>query len=477
MNELMNDWKRQPLVGKWQYLCLLVVAGFELLYISPAGQMLPVLWTMADYFLEIPAMVFLMLTIARGINRRGRPMMVLCLAMLLWISLVQVMRQIRSLGQIAPGEITCFYAMALPMAFALDDGSRQRGLNTIAAVYLLESLGLCILGGALYFGCLPEALSKYVYWENERLLELSHPTNCAAMLMIGIGLSLGLCVRTKKKWLRAVLAGFVALQFLTQVLTNGRTGMALTCLLIGGFVFCILRGTGWKRAPLAAAVSIVLVAALFTCSRQLFNLHQRSMMEKAGQAAQMVPMEDRMLLYMSDELAPEAEAPVGSDDAQMPEKEPVFRQGSFLSDLVTFNFRTVIWSEALKGVLRNPKILICGTDDVAGVLFEGGVTAASHTHNSYLETLYNLGIPGMLLALLFTVMALRAALILLWKNTDLWKSTLAVLVICMLGCGLLEPYLFVARESQHYLPLFFLTAVGYLNQWCVEDGYRWRRKA
>ena len=481
MNERINNWKRQPLIGKCQYLCLLVVALVELVYMSPIAQGLGIIWTIVDYFLEVPAMVFLMLSIARGINRRGRSTMVVCLSMLLWVSLVQVMRAIRCMEQIAPGEIACFYALALPMAFAMDDGREQRGLNVLVVLYLLESLRLCILGGALFFGVLPERFADRVYWEGERLLEMLHPTNCAALLMIGIGLCLGLCFRAKKHWQRGLLIVFIVIQFLIQTLTNGRTSMALTCLLIGGVVFCAIRKSGAKRTGLAVAVSVVLMAALFTCSRQLFALHQNRMIQASFAAAAeqepqaYVPMEDREVLAMADVEAlsdtPQDTAPAEETEAPepVPQETEYIRQGSFLEDLVTFNYRTYIWEEAVKGLARNPKIMICGSDNIAAVLLEGGRTTAMHTHNSLLETIYYLGIPGLILALVITVMAIRDAIKLLRKNDDLWKSMMAVLVICMLGCGVLEPYLFVARNNQHYLTLFFLAAVGYLHQWCVEE--------
>ena len=79
-----------------------------------------------------------------------------------------------------------------------------------------------------------------------------------------------------------------------------------------------------------------------------------------------------------------------------------------------------------------------------------------------------LGIPGLLLALLISVLAIRGAILLLWKNTDLWKSAIALTLMCLMGCGMLEPYLFVAKNNQHYLTMFFLTGVGYLHQWTME---------
>ena len=465
MNEQIKRWKEEPLATIGQYLCLLAVAAVLLAFMSPMGQQMGLTWIGVDYFLEIPAMVFLMCTIALGINRKGRSMMVLCLGLLLWMALVQVMRVYRGLEQITAGEITCFYTLALPLAFSMDDGKRQRGLNTLAAVYLLESLRLCVLAGALCVGILPESYAGAVRWDGARLVQMFHPTNCAALLMIGIGISLGISLRTKKNWLRWMMLAFAALQFLVQILTNGRTAIALTCMLIGGVVFCAIRKTGWKRAPLALAVGVAVMAVLFLGSRKLFALHQEKLMERTSQSQQLpeelpvdTPMEEAV------EMQPE-------DIPQVVQNPPeqVNVQGTFLSDMFTLNSRTTIWLESVRGLLRNPKIMVCGTDDVGAVLREEGRCVAMHTHNSFLELAYTLGIPGLLLVLAVTGLGLWGAAVLLWKNDDIWKSVIALLVICLLGCGMLEPYLFTAGSNQFYLSIFFLAGLGYLHQWRVEE--------
>ena len=466
MKEMLQDWKRQPAVGKWQYLCLLMVAGIEFAYMSPRGQQYTVIWVGVDYLLEVPAMAFLMLSIARGIRRKGQGMLHICLAMLLWIGLVQSMREVRCLAEINRGEIICFYALALPMAFCFDDGQRQWGLKTMAVVYVLEALRLCLLAGALYFDVLPELFRASVRWDGARLLQMFHPTNCAALLLIGIGISLGWCLRSKKRWLQVLLVLFVLLQFVVLSLTNGRTGTVFTCLLVGGILFCALRKTDWKRAPLALAVGVAVMAVLFVTSQKLFAAHQQRMTQPVPQTQQLQEEAPPEEMPIQEEAAPQ-EAAAPQEEAPAP-VEQFNMQNTFLHDMLTLNSRTTIWTEAVRGLLRNPKILVCGTDDVAGVLAEEGSSFAMHTHNPYLEITYMLGIPGLLLALLISILAIRGAVILLWKNANLWKSAIALTVMCLMGCGMLEPYLFVSKNNQNYLTMFFLMGVGYLHHWTME---------
>ena len=450
MNEMLRDWKKQTPVAKWQFFCLLIAVLVELVFLSPMGRVLGITWIAVDYFLAIPAMAFLMLSIARGMNRKGRSMMVLSFAMVLWVALVQVMREYRGMEQIIPGEITFFYAMLLPLAFGLDDGKRQWGLGLLCGLFLLEALRLCLLGGALYFGLLPEGYIASVYWDGPRLVQLNHPTNCAAVLLISIAISLGWCLKTKRIWLRWVLIVWILVQFLVQLLTNGRTGIGLTCLLLGGGVFCLIRGTGWKRAPVAFLVGLALMAGLFLGAQKLFSLHEKQMWQQ-------IPV-----VQMMEQVEEETQ-----EQKTTPSKQ-VNVQNSISKDMPSLNGRTKIWSAAVLGLVRDPKLLLCGTDDVSAVLSEEISYSPMHTHNSFLEAAYALGLPGLLLVLAITFLGIRAAVVLLWKNEDLWKSVIALLVICLLGCGMLEPYLFVAENNQHYLSILFLAGIGYLHQWTAE---------
>ena len=246
-----------------------------------------------------------------------------------------------------------------------------------------------------------------------------------------------------------------ALEFAVQTLTESRTNITFTCLLVGGILFCAIRGTGWKRALTGLAVGAAVVIVMFLASQKLYDLHLQYLNHETLQQAQ--------------EQAKQTDQNGAEAETQTPTEPVKTLQGrSFLKDMPTFNGRTRIWAGSVRGAVHNPEILLCGTDSVIGVLAEEGVRA-DHTHNSYLETLLTLGLPGLLVALVLTVLAVRAALLLLWRNTDVWKSSVALITLCMLGCSLLEPFLFAAKYYHHYLSLFFLAAVGYLHQWCAES--------
>ena len=486
MKETIQSWKKEPRDKKLQYCCVLVLLLVELMFFSP-----PVLVTGAaalgvDYFMVIPAGLFLLITLYKGIKRKGRATVVLGFVMAAWAVAVEVLRILFGMDFFAPGETAMYYGLALPMAFALEDEQRQWGITAFALLFVLTGIRLCIQAAGLILGVLPEPYTTFVCWDGPRLQQMFHPTNCAVVLMLGMGFCLALCFRTKKNWVRAVLIILAIAQFGVQCMTNGRNAAGFTSLMVGGFLFCAVRGTGWKRALVALVAGVALTAALFMTSQTMYSIHERRMYDAALQQTQTTQTEEADVAEQTQkpEAAHEAEA-----DDRLDQPEEFWEQaGEMLSqiddhavltmenvqkslreDLLTFNGRTTIWAEAVDGALRHPTILLCGTDSMVEVLAEGGKTNAEHTHNSYLETLYTLGIPGLVLALAITLLALRAAVLVLWKNTDLWKSCVAVIILCLLGSSMLEPYLFAAKNYHHYICVLFLVAVGYLHQWSLDE--------
>lgn len=468
MNEMIRFWKEEARTRKLQYGCVLLALLVELIFFSPLAQENGAAWLLVNYFLVLPCGLFLLLTLLRGVNRKGRASLVLGLVMLVWAVVAEGIRLISGMGLIEPGVIAFYYALALPMAFALDDSRRQWGITALAVVFVLEGIRLCLQAAGLALGILPEIYAKFICWDGARLLQMFHPTNCAMLLMLGMGCSLALCLRTKKIWLRALLIALAAAQFGVQSLTNGRNAVGFTCLMLGGMLFCLIRGRGWRRAPVALAAAVALAGLLLLSSQKLFAVHEQHVIQAAVQSAQasQASASDRI-----EEALPAPPEQPGEQPSQTDEKDYLMTenpQKSLRQDLISFNGRTNIWKEAVRGLERHPSILLYGTDSVAQVLAEEGKTNAEHTHNSYLETLYTLGLPGLVLGLAITLLALRAGVILLWKNEDLWQSSVAMITLCVLGSGLLEPYLFAAKSYHHYLCVFFLTGVGYLHQWCAD---------
>ena len=89
-----------------------------------------------------------------------------------------------------------------------------------------------------------------------------------------------------------------------------------------------------------------------------------------------------------------------------------------------------------------------------------------HAHNSWMEALLRMGIPGLVISLIFTVLsAFCAAKLLLSPKTVLWKKVIAMLTMCVMATGFLEPYLFITNVYYHVTDFLFFFLTGYLDFW------------
>ena len=425
-------------VTRLQFTCLLAVVLMELAFFVLEDRASGVAYLLVERYLTLPAMAFLGASFCRPLLRRNKWHLYAGLAMVALFFLEQFLHQVLESEAKQVGTFVCAYALCFPFAAATEDAQRQRGLKWMAGLFLAVGALLTLYAGLLLFDAVPDYLRSYVTWDGIRFSAMGHPNICATLLMISLALSAGLALQSRKLWIKGALLALTATQFGAMALTNGRTTVILTCLLLGGLTFCALRGRGWKRVILALLAAAVVVAALFCLSRAVYGWNQ-----------------DRLATQTQSSSAPATEE----------SQTAVNRQGTLTDDMKTLNGRTRIWGYALRGLADNPRVKYIGTEYVEMILTRYAPDTLYHTHNSWLEVLYRMGLPGLAAALFITVLAVWSAAVVLWRNTDLWKSCVALLTLCLLGCALLEPYLFVADVSYHYLDLLFLMCLGYLCLW------------
>lgn len=428
---------------------LLMIFAFFLLEDRASG----VAYLLVERYLTVPAMVFLGASACQELPRRNRWHLYAGAAMVVLFFLNQILHQVLEAEAKQVGTFLCAYAMCLPFAAATEDGQRQKGLKWMAGLFVAVGVLLTVYGAMLLLGAVPEYLKDYVYWDGARFYAMGHPNICATVLMIGLAFCVGFAIQSRKLWARAVL-GILALgQFAALSLTNGRTTIILTCLLLGGIAFCALRGRGWKRLLPAVLAAVVVMAAAFGASRALFGWNQARLMGQRADALA-VPF----ITAKADDVQPEE---TNAAEELVAEQY----QGTLANDLKTLNGRTVIWKNALRGLEENPRVKFIGTEYVEMIMTRYAPLPIYHTHNSWLEALYRMGLPGLGAALVMTVLSVWSAVVVLWRNSDLWKSCVALLTLCLLGCALLEPYLFVVDVSYYYLDFLFLMCLGYLCLW------------
>lgn len=273
-------------------------------------------------------------------------------------------------------------------------------------------------------------------------------------MMLGIGFSLYFLAQVNKKWAKGIFAVLTALQFCVLSLTNSRTTILLACALLGGTLFFVIWNGTWKRFLAGAAAAVLVIAVLFSFSGALFKFHSEAQLNRLLEQEE--AYDDNQFVYVDEESGEYVLA--GSEGTG---------QGNLSQDMGTLNGRTYIWEAAFTALQDNPDLKTWGTEFVAAEISYRNYFPVVNAHNSWIQTLMLLGVPGCVLALVYTLIAVWNLWTLMWrKSEDLSKKIVAMIVICLLAAGVLEAYLFTGDLL--FTHFIFFLCIGYLIQWNVE---------
>ena len=244
-----------------------------------------------------------------------------------------------------------------------------------------------------------------------------------------------------RRWRIPVIA-FALIGLYTGIaLTGSRTAMLQVACFFAGLAFlAVQRMTGkrpWKKIALgllAGAVCAVIVIVSF------------------GWLVEGV-------LMLRDQLTALAEEAAGADLVKR----------DWTERLDSFGGRMVHYKGIMNLLQEQPKVLLTGilNSKLVRVLLE--YAHGEHAHNSFLQTLVNVGIPGLLMALFFTVRALWVSFRLIFhKKAAFADQILAVILLCFLILTIPESYLFTEYLTAANMPFFLV--FGYALE--AERGLR-----
>ena len=135
----------------------------------------------------------------------------------------------------------------------------------------------------------------------------------------------------------------------------------------------------------------------------------------------------------------------------------VSNQGTLKEDMGTLNGRKDTWSAIVEAFRNSKDLRLFGTSRFRDRILPG----MAHAHNSWLQMMVQLGIPGLVFSLVLTAEILIACARVLLRCRDKAKITMTMWVLCMLPIGFMEPFLF---NAGHVGDLFILVS-GYLWAW------------
>lgn len=388
-------------------------------------------------------------------------------AFFIWMLIVIVLNMNRADGALSSGWFyslcaTSFLGFSLPYAF--ESAEQPRVVSFLAWVTVLLSGALS--APALYFVATGRVLEMHSGIEgtlgigaDNRLWMFCHPNSAAPICGIGVLLSVYLFAISSRKRLRFfLLIPFVLCAF-SLALTDSRAGILATVLALGLEVFFILAARCFRtskqlRRTLFSLVLAVACMALFYQGniwvRQGYNtLATQAETGTSVDAATTEPAPDAV----ETTLVQPASTEISNRD---------------LSDFSNFNGRTAIWRATLRGLLKNPSILITGaTPLMAGPIMTPYFPKEApygNFHNSFFAVLVSFGLPGLFLMLAFLVYlfvrGLRLIVHSLFDERLLPARLLISILVFGMGESMMEQFLFVDGMPS-VVWVWFVLATGF----------------
>lgn len=468
--QTLNNLENESCTNLLSLLCLLFIGGWEFSFIIFGYTYYGVkILSLTRWGLVLSCFVFLLFSMVQKRYRNAKYILSLSAVMLLWFLVVNIRR---ALQQDETNSLRLFlipYFLVLPYAAITQDKERQTGLKWMAAIYVAADLVLVFYAVLLLSHHVPLVLrDDLIWWDHTRLHALRNPNITACILMIGIALSLGFGLHSQRNWAACLAIGIAVILFVTMSLTNSRTSILATSLLVGGVLFFAIYQNKHRRLFPALVIAVISMVLLVGVSIAIFHFHGM-VLAKQAEIQQPVAADTADAPPDTPEGTAEtfpADATVASTETTAATSPVTNHARSFLIDVGTFGVRTQIWDATVRAIQENPALLLWGTSDPESQIAPLCTVPATHTHNTWLEMLIRFGIPGFVISVVLTIMAIRSAFVVLFhKDSDIWEKNIAMLVLCLLIVGVLEPFLYNADGNFHFINVFFFLCLGYLFEW------------
>ena len=449
-------------------LLLLVVGVIEFLFITLESLFSGIGYYLAETYVVVPCLLLLGYALREKPTAFAQKRLLLAGVAIFWFVIVQSIHKLSGMENHPMGTVFLVYLMAFPFA-ALTDDRDNRGLRWIGGMFVTASLVLVFYTVLLLLNRIPAGLEGHLFWDGARLHPLWHPNIAASYFMMGIGFCLVFCTIARKLLAKAALILAILLQLMAMALTNCRTTLLLTGALLGGTLFFLIFKSSWKRFVLGLVAAALVLVCTFKVSGMLFQWNNDRLLA-SFQAVQ----EEPVLFQEVKEASLASEIPADSEESEdliiMEDTGIILgdnQQKSLMNDLRSLNGRTQIWEATLKAVRNDRSLKLWGTEYSGTIISIYHWFDVDHAHNSWLETLMRMGIPGLVIALVFTALsAWSGAKLLLSQSTPLWQKIAAMLTLCIMATGFLEPYLFITNVYYHVTDFAFFFLTGYLDYWC-----------
>ncbi|MBA4347419.1 MAG: hypothetical protein C0413_01000 [Clostridiales bacterium] len=364
-----------------------------------------------------------------------------------------------------------FLGFTLPYAFE-KEGAR-RVLLLLAAVTFFAAVLLCVASLIAVFAKEVAAKAPSIFEDifigQGRLSIDDHPNRSAPSPALGVVLAGVLLAGVKKGWQRILIVLGAVICFVTLALTGSRTAI-----LGAGFAVAfeaaltlrqVLRGKihSVLRVCISLFVAVVITVGFYFASA-LTQQGCNTLLVRM-EAVQTMPQQTQIPVEPAADSMPAVES-AADVTAPSPAEDLVITRD--FSDADSFNGRTDIWRGIWNGLLQNPKIFLIGTGPTmannAMLPYFPSINPVGPFHNSFLDVLVALGIPGLFLLLVFLAMTALAAIRLsLGRASDqpLMVKLLPAVMILVLAEGMMEDNMFLST-SLNILWVWLMISAGFV---------------
>ena len=378
--------------------------------------------------------VFLALAFRRSLSGTAKWHLVYGIGLICWVMVTKHFHALFGEPKEYVGFLLSRYLVLLPYAALCRDEERCAGLKGAGILTLLVCGWMCLWSLLLLLDLVPAGMQPYVNWSGARMNTLWNPIIFAVILFMGLALSIAGCFLAKKPWQKGALLLFALVQFFFISLTHSRTVLLMICAFAVGVFFLALGQGGVKKRMFWGLVGLLAAIALLFASDALYEANNRRLIRQMESQGVEFRLNDQGVIT-----------------------DGVTNQGSLKEDAGSLNGRTETWKKILSAFRQSRELQIFGTSQFRKNIRKD----ISHAHNSWLDMLVSLGIPGLVLSLVLTaeILIALARTFLFCKNKA--RLVVALWVLCMLPIGFMEPFLF---HTNHLGDLFIL-ASGYLWSW------------
>lgn len=392
--------------------------------------------------------------------RKRTPLHHIMLLGLCWMAAMTLLRGenawLAEVGSLKEGVIA--FCVLAPLPGVLSKRRLRQFLKGVLALWVTAITCQAVIGLWAAFGGHAVFSMKGTWYigmnlGDHRLYLNAYVTTAAAKLGMTVLLTAWLLILSRTRRAKIACGVSMVVQCAALSLTDCRTAFVALGVALGLGVWLLLRQSGRMRHALLV-LPVLCLAGLVACYGVLTGF-----LTLTAPAIQPGPLDNLNLLELPAHMMPAASA---EEITGWLDGEPEHRA---IEAGNVFNGRQDIWKGVCRLLEADPKLLWTGTSAplAAGLMnlyTDPGVMFYQHAHCLFLQVLVSWGIPGLLLLLTGIGYSGWHFVRLIRQKQPLWMVWMAVLVVYLLLCELVDCFTMLSTGSPMLYFLCLLMGAG-----------------